>query len=166
MTRDILSQIESLAAAHASPDQPTATFETMDRALAQVFGHKLFTVLMYDEAVTESIRVYANLVGDYPLGGRKKIVSAQWKDRLFHDGLPFVGHTAEDLKLVFSDHELIRSLGCESVLNIPVRWNGETIATANLLHTAGWYANVDLAVATVFAQLLAPAIMSLRATVR
>ena len=165
MTSDLLLPITSLAAAHASLDQPLATFEAADVALAQAFGHKLFTILMYDKAVTESIRVYANLKGDYPLLGRKKIVSAEWKSCLFDDGLPFVGHTAADIKLAFSDYELIQSLGCESVLNLPVRWNGQTIGTVNLLHAANWYKDVDLAAATVFAQLIAPALMSLQATV-
>jgi len=161
----LMLSITSLAAAHASLDQPLATFEAADLALKQAFGHKLFTILMYDKAVTESIRVYANLKGDYPMLGRKKIVSDKWKSCLFEDGLPFVGHTAEDIKLAFSDHELIQSLGCESVLNLPVRWNGQTIGTVNLLHAANWYKDVDLAAATVHAQLLAPALMSLQATV-
>jgi len=115
---------------------------------------------LYDDAVTESIRVYSNRAGDYPLGGRKKIVSRRWADQVVRDGVPFIGNTAADLREVFSDHALISSLGCESVLNMPVRWGGKTVGSLNLLHDAYWYQGVDLSAVAVFAQLVAPALMT------
>jgi hypothetical protein len=75
------------------------------------------------------------------------------------EGTPFIGNDAHDLWEVFSDHELIRSLGCESVLNMPVHWQGRTIGTLNLLHTANWYKDVRLDFMTCAAQLAAPALL-------
>jgi hypothetical protein len=40
---------------------------------------------------------------------------------------------------VFSDHEIIRSLGCESVINVPITIGGKVMGTINCLHEAGYY---------------------------
>ena len=68
--------------------------------------------------------------------------------------------TIDDLRHVFSDHELIASLGCESVLNMPVRWRGRTLGSLNLLHEAGWYGEDDVAACLPFAQLALPALLT------
>jgi hypothetical protein len=65
------------------------------------------------------------------------------------------------VKAVFFDHELIRSLGCESVLNIPVVWAGRTLGTINLLHRAGWYDEAQLPLAETLAALAVPAYLML-----
>jgi transcriptional regulator with GAF, ATPase, and Fis domain len=157
-THDSLSEITR---AFAEPDQPHAVFRAVDRALLQGVSYKLFTILMYDKAVTESIRVYSNLSQDYPLGGRKKIISQDWADQVIHRGVPFIGNTSDDLRRVFSDHALIQALGCESVLNLPVRWNGRTVGTLNLLHERAWYRNADVPALTALAQLAVPGLMLL-----
>lgn len=156
--RDLTGEITR---AFAEPDQPNAVFRAVDRAMLEGVSYKLFTILMYDTAVTESIRVYSNLSRDYPLGGRKKIVSQAWAEQVIHRGMPFIGNTADDLRQVFSDHALIQSLGCESVLNLPVRWNGRTLGTLNLLHEREWYRNVDVPALTSLAQLAVPGLLLL-----
>jgi len=62
---------------------------------------------------------------------------------------------------VFFDHELILSLGCASVLNVPVVWDGRTLGTINLLHEAGWYDETDVPVGQLFAVLAIPALVDL-----
>ena len=57
---------------------------------------------------------------------------------------------------VFADHELILSLGCGSVLNLPVTENNQTLGTINLLHEAGWYEIADMATGSMFAALATP----------
>ena len=42
---------------------------------------------------------------------------------------------------VFADHELIASLDCQSVLNVPIRWR--TWGSLNLLHAERWYGPDD-----------------------
>jgi hypothetical protein len=54
---------------------------------------------------------------------------------------------------VFSEYEVLWSIGCESVLNIPVRKGGITLGTLNLLGEAGLYDGADVDFALVFAQL-------------
>ena len=40
---------------------------------------------------------------------------------------------------MFDDFELIRSLGCESVINVPIVVDGDVLGTINCLHEAGFY---------------------------
>lgn len=51
----------------------------------------------------------------------------------------FVANTIDAIAEVFFDHALIRSLGCESAINIPVVVAGTVLGTINCLHTAGHY---------------------------
>ncbi len=45
----------------------------------------------------------------------------------------FVANTIEEIAKVFPDHDLIASLGCGSVHNLPVVLEGELVATINML---------------------------------
>ena len=45
----------------------------------------------------------------------------------------------------FADHELIISLGLESIVNLPVRWQGQVLGTLNLLHGPGYYSDASVA---------------------
>ena len=53
------------------------------------------------------------------------------------EGKAYVGRSANDIRWAFADHERILSLGCESGLNGPVRYDGRVIGTTNLLDVAG-----------------------------
>jgi hypothetical protein len=154
-----MPHLHAVARAVAGPGQPEAIFRALDRAMATVIGHKLFTVLLRHSA--ESERRYTNQPAAYPVGGRKPITPSAWTDRLLGEGLPYIGRDAADIRAVFFDHELIASLGCASVLNLPVVWDGRVLGTVNLLHEAGWYDEGDVAVGQTFAALAAPAYLSL-----
>lgn len=78
---------------------------------------------------------------------------------MLNSGEAYIGRTQDDLRAVFPDHELIASLGCESVLNMPVRWRGRTLGSLNLLHEARWYGEADVAACLPFAQLALPALL-------
>ncbi|MBR1128431.1 GAF domain-containing protein [Bradyrhizobium iriomotense] len=150
----------AVAAAQGGVDQPDALFAALDQGLKSAIGHKLFTVLTYDEATSELARLYSNLPGLYPTGGRKRLAPGPWTEAVLDRGEAYIGYTRDDLRTVFSDHELIASLGCESVLNMPVRWRGRTLGSLNLLHEAGWYGEDDVAACLPFAQLTLPALLA------
>lgn len=150
----------SVAVAQSEMDQPDALFAALDRALESAIGHKLFTILTYEDATGEAARVYSNLPGPYPTGGRKRLAPGPWTEAVLDRGEAFIGRTQDDLRNVFSDHELIASLGCESVLNMPVRWRGRTLGSLNLLHEAHWYGEDDVAACLPFAQLTLPALLA------
>ncbi|HUO64422.1 MAG TPA: GAF domain-containing protein [Terriglobales bacterium] len=158
---DSLPHLEAVARALMEAGQPAPAFRALERAMGAVIGHKLFTVLAHYPKARESERRYTNQPAAYPVGGRKPVTASAWTERLFVEQRPYIGTSAEDIREVFFDHELILSLGCASVLNVPVAWNGRTLGTINLLHEAGWYDEADVPVAQTFAALAAPALLEL-----
>ena len=156
---DATPHIAAVLAAHAASPQPEATFAAVDAALAATTGHILFTILIHHPGPRESERYYSNMPNAYPIGGRKPVTDHPWMRGVIQRGEPYIGRTAEDIREVFFDHELIRSLGCDSVLNMPVRWAGQTLGTLNLLHQANWDNDADVANVRLFAHLALPAMM-------
>lgn len=156
--------LSAVARAHADTTQPHATFDAIEKAVAETIGHRLFTILVHHREARESERVYTNMREAYPVGGRKPITDSPWMQQVMQQGLPYIGRNAEDLRDVFYDHELIVSLGCRSVLNIPLRWQGETLGTLNMLHEENWYGDGHVDLARVFAQLAVPAVMAQQQT--
>ncbi len=150
---------DTLIAAHAEADQPGASLRALDAALAQSPGHILFTVLISHPGLLQNERFYSNKPAEYPVGGSKPITDSPWMRRVIREGLPYIGRTREDIRDVFFDYELIWSLGCESVLNYPVRWRGQTVGTLNLLHRAGYYDEAQVPEVAVLAHLALPALL-------
>ena len=159
---DPLPHLAAVAAALAAPGQPDAAFRALDRAMDAVIGHKLFTVLRHHPASSESERRYTNQPKAYPVGGRKPVIPSPWTEQVFGRREPYIGRTAADIRAVFFDHELIASLGCDSVLNLPVVHDVRVLGTVNLLHEAGWYDESDLPVGRLFAALAVPAYLTAR----
>lgn len=141
-------QQEQQPAGHAD-----LVWNEFERGLTEAFGQKLFTVLAYDESSSRLGRLHSNRLDINPVGGLKRVTQSRWSDQVLRRGEVFIGSTREDIQAVFSEYQVLWSIGCESVLNIPVRKNGVTLGTMNLLGEAGLYDDADLAVALVFAQL-------------
>ena len=156
---DPWAAIALVLAAQREADQPHAVFRALDAALAAAIGHVLFTILVHHPARGESERFYSNRPAEYPVGGCKPVTDSPWMQQVIGRGEPYIGRTAEDIRAVFFDHALIESLGCASVLNMPVRWCARTLGTLNLLHRAGYYEGSDLPIARLFAGLALPALM-------
>ncbi len=156
---DPLPHLGAVAAAVAGPGQPEATFRALDAAMAAAIGHRLFTVLLRHADASE--RRYTNQPAAYPVGGRKPVTPSAWTERVFVRREPYIGRDAADIRSVFFDHELIASLGCASVINLPVVWDGRVLGTINLLHEAGWYDESDVPIGLAFAALAVPAYLTL-----
>jgi GAF domain-containing protein len=158
---DALPHLVTLAAALRAPHQPDAALRALDAATAATLGHKLFTCLLHHPEARESERRYTNQPATYPVGGRKPVLPTSWTRRLFEEQQPYIGYTADDIREVFFDHALIASLGCASVLNLPVVHDGRTLGVINLLHEARWYGEDDVPLGQVFAALAVPAFLLL-----
>ena len=137
-------------------DQPRALFAALDRAMGATLGHRLFTVLRYHPDAQESERLYTSQGAAYPVGGRKAVRPTPSTARVFGERRPYIGRTAADIRACFPDAELIFSLGCESVLNLPVVFDGRVLGTINLLHEASWYDEADVPLGFLFAALAVP----------
>ena len=127
----------------------------LDAALRNVFGHRLFTVLVFDAQRNLLKRLYSNRPDISPVGGAKRVGNSDWARRVLREGQFFVGSTRADIQSTFSEHQVLLKHGCESVLNIPVRVDGATVGTLNLLDHEHNYDNSDLRLARLFAQLMA-----------
>lgn len=159
-TKNPADLLSTMVAAQADARQPQASFDAAGQALGEAPGHKLFTILAYHPQEKESQRVHSSQPLAYPVGGRKPVTDSPWMQRVIHQGLPYIGYRREHIVESFYDHALILSLGCESVVNIPVRWRGQTLATVNLLHQENWYHSDHIALARAVAQMLLPALMT------
>ena len=158
---DLLPHFAAVAAALARPEQPAPTFSALDGALDAVLGHKLFTILRWHADRGESERLFTNQPAAYPVGGRKPLNRTAWSSQVLEARRPYIGRTAEDIRAHFFDHELIASLGCASVLNLPVVHDGRTLGVINLLHETRWYGDDDVPLGQVFAALAVPAFLLL-----
>ena len=119
---------------------------------------------MHHPALRQSERFYTNMPAEYPVGGRKPVTDSAWMQTIIGRGEPYIGRTRDDIREVFYDYELIWSLGCESVLNMPVRWRGQTMGTLNLLHRAGFYDESHIEAVQLAAHLALPALLMIART--
>lgn len=146
----------------AGADTVATRLAAIDSALAADVGHILFTVLVLNWEKGENQRYYSNLPDAYPVGGAKPITKSSASAVL--EGHCRFLNDYDDIKAAFFDHELIRSLGCESCVNIPVRWSGRTIGMLNILHRAHWYRPQHVPMFTAAAALATPALLEIIAS--
>lgn len=162
---DLMSGLSRVADGIAAHNQPESGLGALDQALAATIGHRLFTVLLINWGRSENRRIYTNQPQAYPLGGSKPIVRrGAFYDEVIVAGRPRICRNYHEIKAAFPDHELIRSLGCESAVNMPLRWNGKTIGSLNLLHRADWYTGADLPALSLFATMALAPLLSIVTT--
>ncbi len=75
----------------------------------------------------------------YPVAGTKPIRYTDWFDIVHKQRQTYVANTIAEIEKHFPDHATIWSLGCGSIVNLPVEIAGEMIATINLLHEEHFY---------------------------
>jgi hypothetical protein len=119
----------------------SSTWKALEDLAAAVAGHRLFTVMTVDMAAGLVRRAYSNRPAAYPTSGTKPLHgnTGEWFETVFVERRTFVANTIEDIAKVFPDHELIASLGCGSVINLPVVLEGTLVSAINLLDAAGHY---------------------------
>ena len=116
-------------------------WKALEDLATDVAGHKLFTVMTTDMAAGLVRRAYSNRPVEYPTSGTKPLRgnTGDWFETVFNQKRSFVANSIEDIAKVFPDHELIASLGCGSVINLPLVLEGDLVASINLLDVAGHY---------------------------
>jgi GAF domain-containing protein len=155
---DTLQSFNNLAAI-LHQNKPLEFFWTaLSDALLATFSHTSCTVLSYDTATRSLCRLYSSRPDVHRLGGRKRVTDSLWSQTVLERGQILIGSNRADIKSYFSEYEILWANGWESILNIPVRFNGRTIGTINIMNQAGAYAEVDEKIAILFAQLSVSAI--------
>lgn len=134
-----IKQQALVAALAAGDDQPQAAFAELCSSAQSLVGHKLFTLMAFDEVDHGACRIFTNMPEAYPLSGKKTGPDDKWSNHVIENRQTFVANTIEEIAQVFPDYELIRSLGCESVINVPIIVADHFLGTINILHHAGYY---------------------------
>jgi len=112
------------------------------RALHEQIGGRLFTVSVLDRTAGLARRAYSSHPQDYPVSGTKPMTPQAemnaWAKQVVERGEVFVANTVAEFALYFPDHALIESLGCGSVMNIPIVQT-EVIGTVNVLDVSHYF---------------------------
>ncbi len=141
-----------MVSAARTSDEAWAALQDLSKHIS---GHILFTVMTVDMTAGLARRAFSSHPHDYPVSGTKPIHRDAWFDVVHGEKRSFVANTIADIAQVFPDHALIASLGCGSVLNLPVVVGNELVATINML--AGPHHFTPQRVAEAEAQLAIPA---------
>ena len=139
-------QMADFDQAIAGAGQPDECWKALQNLTGAIAGFKLFTVMTVDLTNEVARRAYSNHPMDYPVSGTKPIHYDSWFEIVHGQQKLFVANTIADIAKVFPDHEKIWSLGCGSVVNLPVTIEGHLAATINMLHEEHYYnpARVEL----------------------
>lgn len=129
----------SFDTALAAAKTPDAAWRILQDLVQETVGAKLFTIMTVDMDAMLARRAYSSDPENYPAAGTKPITPTRWFDHVHEQGKTFVANTLEDIATVFPDHELIGQLGYGSVVNLPIKQNGQLVATMNILHEEQHY---------------------------
>jgi len=135
-------------------------YKKLDKVIFNLVGHKLFTLMVIDRSGRYVERVYSNNKKIYPLLGTKPIPKNEWTKRVLVEKKEYIGTNFKQIKKLFFDYETIKSLGCGSIINLPVINNNKVLGTLNILHKENYYTKNSLKDVRDFAQLLTPYFMS------
>ncbi|MEM7406391.1 MAG: GAF domain-containing protein [Pseudomonadota bacterium] len=149
--RDLLGEA---ALACAEAPTPEAAFQVIADAADQALGHRLLTVLRLDADTMEVERYFSTDPVAYPPGGTKPMRTTWWGQHVLVNGQPYIGYNGDDIREHFADHDVILGLGLASILNLPVRLQGRTLGTVNMLNVEGHYAQADVPTGIVLSALL------------
>ena len=133
-------------------------FDSLDNILNDFIGHKLFTILKFDKINSNLERVYTSKPREYPLQGKKDVIRNFWQVQVLEMGVEFIGYNSQDIKNSFSDFDLIKKLGCSSVLIIPVKSGDNIKGSVNLLHEESWYSNNHVKIAQSLVSVISEAL--------
>jgi hypothetical protein len=159
----LLPALLSIADAVAADAAPQAAFRAVDRAVADLVGHDLFTVLLVAEGGVEVERAYSSRPDSYPVGGRKRMGPTPWGDLVITRKQSFLGPDPAAIRWAFPDHELIASLGLGSAINVSVQQGGEILGVLAVLDREGaLHAQEQVDLVRALALPLAPALLALR----
>lgn len=136
---DLTAPLRAFDAAIATATDDEAIFSALHALADALVGARLFTVMTVDMPAGRARRAYTSDKANYPGAGTKPITHNSWFDIVHGERRTFVANTIEAIAEVFPDYELIDSLGCQSVVNLPVVVEDELIATVNMLDAAGHF---------------------------
>ena len=131
-------------------------YKKLDKTLKRKIDHKLFTLTVVDYSIKYVERVYSNNTKIYPLLGTKPIPNNFWTKKVIVNKKDFIATNIKEIKKLFFDHKIITSIGCGSIINIPIINNNKISGTLNILHKEKFYTKRTIKLIKPYAQLLSP----------
>jgi transcriptional regulator with GAF, ATPase, and Fis domain len=133
--------------------QHDAVFRRTFDSLAADPGVVLFTALQWIPETSTLRRIFTSHPDEYPVGAEKTVeISAGWLDAVIAGKKPFLAADLTALREVFTDVELIRSLGCGAVINLPVLSDGAIVGVLALLDAEGTYTDDSVSTAAAIVE--------------
>ena len=118
---------------------PAETGRALHDLAAMLIPARLFTLTAINMAAMQVRRVYSSHPDVYPLLGTKPIVLDAWFTAMQTERRITAINTAAGMEGQFPDLTLIRSLGCDSSLSIPIMAGNDLLGTINALDAEGSY---------------------------
>jgi hypothetical protein len=117
----------------------SGVYQSLEELARELVGHRLFTLMSVDIKKGEAARIFSNMPDAYPIFGKKPVTNTPWSKQVIDNHETFVANDISEIAAVFDDYELIQSLGCESVINVPIVIGAQVIGTINCLAEVGHY---------------------------
>lgn len=118
---------------------PAETGRALHDLAISIIPARLFTLTAINMAAMQVRRVYSSHPDVYPLLGTKPIVLDDWFRAMQTERRITAINTATGMEGQFPDLALIRSLGCNSSLSIPIMAGNDLLGTINALDAEGSY---------------------------
>lgn len=118
---------------------PAETGAALHELTEAVIGVRLFTLTAINMAAGHVRRVYSSHQDVYPLLGTKPIIMDDWFRSMQTDRTISAINTAAGMEGNFGDLDLIRTLGCNASISIPVMAGNDLLGTINALDVEGSY---------------------------
>lgn len=131
-----LRMFEERLARYTDPAETGAALHDLARDFIPA---NLFTLTAINMAAGHVRRVYSSHTQAYPLLGTKPLVVDDWFRAMQTERRITAINTAAGMESEFPDLALIRSLGCNSSLSIPVMAGNDLLGTINALDAEGSY---------------------------
>ncbi|RZT36343.1 GAF domain-containing protein [Cupriavidus agavae] len=137
---------------------PRAVMDAVGQATLDLAGPGLLTINAWHARSGEIERLWSSDPAAYPVGGKKLKGDTAWTRQLLVRGEVFVGEGDEALAAVFDDIAVIRGLGLNGVVNVPLCHGGRVIGTFNYLAAVDTWTAEEITVLRVLGQMVAGAV--------
>ncbi|CAB3820136.1 GAF domain-containing protein [Achromobacter piechaudii] len=151
--------VQAIALAYAVADT-AAALAAIDAYAHASLGHALCTVNRFDADAMRVVRLYSSNPEAYPPGGSKDKRGTPWGQQVLVERRVFVGEGEAAIREFFNDHDAIRELGLQSVINVPVVYGQACLGTVNFLMPRPKVTDADVDNARLAALLALPALLA------
>ena len=138
---------------------PQAVMDAVGQATLAMVGPGLLTINAWHAQTAEIERLWSSDPAAYPVGGKKIKGDTAWTRQLLVRGEVFVGEGDAALAAVFDDIAVIRGLGLNGVVNVPLCHRGVVIGTFNYLAGVRAWAEEEITALRVLGQLVVAAVV-------